>query len=35
MDNVFFECLWRSSKHERVYLHAFETGSDLRAGLGP
>ena len=34
MDNVFIERLWRSLKHECVYLHAFETGSELRAGLG-
>jgi len=34
MDNVFIECLWRSLKYECVYLHAFETGSELKAGLG-
>jgi len=33
MDNVFMERLWRSLKYECVYLHAFETGSELRAGL--
>jgi putative transposase len=34
MDNVFIERLWRSSlKYECVYLHAFETGSELRVGL--
>jgi putative transposase len=33
MDNVFIERLWRSPEYECVYLHAFETGSDLRAGL--
>jgi len=33
MDNVFTERLWRSLKYECVYLHAFETGSELRAGL--
>jgi putative transposase len=33
MDNVFIERLWRSLKYESVYLHAFETGSELRAGL--
>lgn len=33
MDNVFIERLWRSLKYECVYLHAFETGSELRAGL--
>ena len=34
MDNVFIERFWRSLKYECVYLHAFETGSELRAGLG-
>ncbi len=33
MDNVFIERLWRSVKYECVYLHAFETGTELRAGL--
>ena len=33
MDNVFIERLWRSLKYECVYLHSFETGSELRAGL--
>jgi putative transposase len=33
MDNVFIERLWRSLKYECVYLHAFETGSELRTGL--
>jgi putative transposase len=33
MDNVFIERLWRSLKYECIYLHAFETGSQLRAGL--
>jgi putative transposase len=33
LDNVFVERLWRSLKYECVYLHAFETGSELRAGL--
>ena len=33
MDNVFIERLWRSLKYECVYLHAFETGSELRGGL--
>jgi putative transposase len=33
MDNVFIERLWRSLKYECVYMHAFETGSELRAGL--
>jgi putative transposase len=34
MDNVFIERLWRSLKYECVYLHAFETGSEARAGVG-
>jgi putative transposase len=33
MGNVFIERQWRSLKYDRVYLHAFETGSELRAGL--
>ena len=33
MDNVFIERLWRSLKYECVYLHAFETGSELRDRL--
>jgi len=33
MDNVFIERLWRSLKYECVYLHGFETGSELRVGL--
>ena len=33
MDNVFIERLWRSLKYDCVYIHAFETGSELRAGL--
>jgi putative transposase len=31
--NVFIERLWRSLKYECIYLHAFETGLELRAGL--
>lgn len=34
LDNVFIELLWRSLKYECVYLHAFETGSEARAGIG-
>ena len=34
MDNVFIERLWRSLKYECVYLHAFEFGSEARAGIG-
>ena len=32
-DNVFVERLWRSVKYEEVYLHAYESVSDARAGL--
>jgi len=34
MDNRMIERLWRSLKYECVYLHAFETGSQARAGIG-
>jgi putative transposase len=34
MEDVFIERLWRSLKCECVYLHAFETGSEARAGIG-
>lgn len=34
MDNVFIERLWRSLKYEEVYLHAYETGSEARGGIG-
>jgi putative transposase len=33
MDNVFTERLRRSLKYKSDYLHAFETGSELPAGL--
>jgi len=31
-DNVMIERLWRSLKYECIYLHAFETGSEVRQG---
>jgi len=34
MDNVFVERLWRSLKYEEVYLKAYETVADARAGIG-
>lgn len=34
VDNVVVERLWRSLKYECVYLHAFETGSETRKGIG-
>ncbi len=33
-DNVFAERLWKSIKYEEVYLHAYDTVSDAKAGLG-
>jgi hypothetical protein len=34
MDNVFIERLWRSLKYEEVYLHAYETVAEAKAGIG-
>ncbi len=34
LDNVFVERLWRSLKYEEVYLHAYETMPEARAGIG-
>jgi putative transposase len=34
MDNVMIDRLWRSLKYECVYLHAFETESEARNGIG-
>ncbi len=34
LDNIFIERLWRSLKYECVCLHAWETGSQARAGVG-
>lgn len=34
IDNRFVERLWRSLKYECVYLHAFETGTEARKGIG-
>nr|WP_272209703.1 IS3 family transposase [Marinicella sp. W31]MDC2875527.1 IS3 family transposase [Marinicella sp. W31] len=33
-DNVFVERLWRSIKYEEVYLHAYKTVAEARAGIG-
>ena len=33
-DNIFIERLWRSLKYECVYLHAWETGSQAKDGIG-
>ena len=32
-DNVFVERLWRTVKYEEVYLHAYESASQARAGI--
>ncbi len=34
MDNVFVERLWRSLTYEDVYLRAYETVAQARAGIG-
>ncbi len=33
-DNVFVERLWRSVKYEEVYLHAYQSVSEAKAGIG-
>ena len=34
MDNVFVERLWRSLKYEEVYLHAYASVAEAKAGIG-
>ncbi len=34
LDNVFVERLWRSLKYEEVYLHAYGSVAEARAGIG-
>ena len=34
LDNIFVERLWRSLKYVYVYLHAWEAGTEARAGIG-
>lgn len=34
LDNVFIERLWCSLKYEEIYLHAYENGTEARAGIG-
>jgi putative transposase len=34
MDNIFVERLWRSLKYENVYLHAYASVPEARAGIG-
>jgi len=33
LDNIFVERLWRTLKYACVYLHAWESGSQARAGI--
>jgi putative transposase len=33
-DNVFVERIWKSIKYEEVYLHAYNSVSEARAGIG-
>jgi putative transposase len=33
-DNVFIERFWKTLKYEEVYLHAHDSGSEAKAGLG-
>jgi putative transposase len=33
LDNIFIERLWRSLKYKYVYLHAWECGSEAKAGI--
>lgn len=34
LENRMIEQLWWSLKYECIYLNAFETGSEMRAGIG-
>ena len=34
MDNVFIEQVWRSLKHEDVYLKGYADGREAKAGIG-
>jgi putative transposase len=33
MDNIFVERLWRSLKYDEVYLHAYATVAEAKAGI--
>jgi putative transposase len=33
-DNVFVERLWRTVKHEEVYIRAYDTVTEARASIG-
>lgn len=35
LDSILIERLWRSLKHECLQLHAWETGSQAKASIGP
>ena len=34
MDNIFVERLWRSLKYEKVYLNAYASVAEAKAGIG-
>jgi hypothetical protein len=34
MDNVFIERWWRNLKYEKVYLHAYASVAEAKAGIG-
>lgn len=34
LDNIFVERLWRSLKYECVYLHSWQTGSEVNVDVG-
>jgi transposase InsO family protein len=34
MDNIFVERLWRSLKYEEVYLNAYTSVAEAKAGIG-
>ena len=34
LDNIFVERLWRSLKSEEIYLHAYESLTEAREGIG-
>ncbi len=34
MDNIFIERLWRSLKYEEVYIHAYASVAEAKAGIG-
>lgn len=33
LDNIFTERLWRALKYECVYLHAWQIGTEAKAGI--